>query len=438
MSVKIKDVVNNSIADKNGILKNDELISINKNEINDALDYNFYTKDSKLKLLIKRNNRNINIKIKKDEFEDLGLEFETYLMDSEHHCKNKCIFCFIDQMPKGMSDTLYFKDDDSRLSFLFGNYITLTNISRHEIDRIKKMHISPINISVHTTNPELRVFMMKNKNAGKALDVLYELAEFGKKHKNSIKINCQLVLCPGINDGEELKSSLTDLIDLYPVVQSVAVVPVGITKFRQNLFELESYNEKTANKVIEIVEKFADDCKTKLGERIVFASDEFYIIANKKLPDYDYYEDFAQLDNGVGICKMLEYEFLSALEEFAADDNTRKLSVATGKAFYPMMTQLVDKAKEKWHNLDCNVYAIENDFFGHKITVTGLITGRDLINQLKNKPLGEKLLISSSCFKSQSDLMLDDVTVADIENELNVKVQITENDGYILLNNMLN
>ena len=438
MSVKINEVVKGSLAQQHGILKDDELVSINKNNINDVLDYNFYTKDSKLKLLIKRDNKIIKIKINKPEFEDLGLEFDSYLMDGEHHCKNKCIFCFIDQMPKGMRETLYFKDDDSRLSFLFGNYITLTNISRHEIDRIKKMRISPINISVHTTNPELRVFMMKNKNAGKALDVLYELAKFGNKHKNSIKINCQLVLCPGINDGEQLKSSLDDLISLYPAVQSIAVVPVGITKHRENLCPLESYNEKTASDVIEIVEQYANKCQNKFGEKVVFASDEFYITANKPLPDYFYYDDFAQLDNGVGICRMLEYEFLSAMDDFEKDDEKRELSIATGKAFYPIMVHLVDKAKEKWHNLDCNVYAIENDFFGHTITVTGLITGGDLINQLKDKPLGEKLLISSSCFKSQSDVMLDDVTAEDIEKALNVKVQITQNDGYILLNNMLN
>ena len=327
---------------------------------------------------------------------------------------------------------MYFKDDDSRLSFLFGNYITLTNISEHEVDRIIKMHISPINISVHTTNPELRVKMMRNRFAGESLSVLYRLAEAGTK------INCQLVLCPGWNDGDELRRSLDDLTALYPSVQSIAAVPLGMTKYREGLEKLTPFDRESARRSVEIIEEYGEMCLNKYGTRLVYAADEFYLKAQLPLPDNDYYEEYAQLDNGVGMCTLLHKEFSEAVE--TEDGNriqNKPVSIATGVAAYPLLCELVDIAKKKWHNLNCNVYEIKNDFFGEMITVAGLITGKDLIAQLSGKPLGEVLLLPSCMFRSQGDVMLDDVSVADIEAALNVKVRITENDGYDLLSAIL-
>ena len=432
MAVKIISVVKGSICHKIGIKSGDNLVSINDNEIVDVFDYQFYAAENKLKIVVERNNETLTFNVRKEPFDDLGLEFSSYLMDEQKRCRNNCIFCFIDQLPKGLRESLYFKDDDSRLSFLFGNYITLTNITEHEIDRIIKMHISPINISVHTTNPELRCKMMNNRFAGDALKVLYRLAEAGTK------LNCQLVLCPGINDGDELKRTLDDLISLYPAVQSIAAVPIGVTKYRDGLASLTPYNENTARETIKIIEKYADICYEKYGTRIVFAADEFYLKAKLPLPNESYYEDFAQLDNGVGMCSLLKSEFFDACE---SNDNECKIfnksSIATGTAAYPLICELVDIAKKKWHNLECNVYEIKNDFFGESITVAGLITGKDLISQLKNKKLGDCLLLPSSMFRAQGDIMLDDTSIEDVEAALNVKVKIIQNDGYELLSAIL-
>ena len=432
MAVKIVSVEKGSICQKIGIKANDILVSINGNEIVDVFDYQFYASESKLEIVIERNNEVLTLNVKKEPFDDLGLAFSSYLMDEQKRCRNNCIFCFIDQLPKGLRDSLYFKDDDSRLSFLFGNYITLTNITEHEIDRIIKMHISPINISVHTTNPELRCKMMNNRFAGDALNILYRLAEGGTK------LNCQLVLCPGINDGDELKRTLNDLISLYPAVQSIAAVPLGVTKYRDGLAKLTPYDEKSARETIEIIEKYADMCYEKHGTRIVFAADEFYLKAKLPLPDESYYEDFAQLDNGVGMSSLLKSEFIEACESDENDyESFSKSSIATGSAAYPLICELVDIAKKKWHNLECNVYEIKNDFFGETITVAGLVTGRDLISQLKNRELGNYLLLPSCMFRAQGDIMLDDTSVEDIESALNIKVKIIQNDGYELLSAIL-
>ncbi len=432
MSVKIVSVDKGSCCDKKRIKENDILVSVNGNDIMDVLDYQFYATESKLTLVLQRNGDNFTAVIRKKPFEELGLNFCTYLMDEQRKCKNKCIFCFIDQLPKGLRDSLYFKDDDSRLSFLFGNYITLTNITEHEIDRIIKMHISPINISVHTTNSELRCKMMNNRFAGEALDVMYRLAEAGTK------LNCQLVLCPQINDGDELRRSLEDLTRLYPSVQSVAAVPLGMTKYRDGLEKLIPYDEKSARETIEIIEEFGEKCIKNYGSRIVYASDEFYLLANLPLPDEDYYEGFAQLDNGVGLCTLLKSEFVSAVEDDDCKrDNFNKISIATGVAAYPLMCELVDIVKKKCHNLECNVFEIKNDFFGEQITVAGLVTGRDLIAQLKGKDIGDILLLPSCMFRDSGDVMLDDTTVKDIETALNVRVRITQNDGYDLLSAIL-
>lgn len=433
MAVLIRSVEEGSPAYKAGIPENSSLISINKNEIFDVLDYRFYQNEKRLKLKVEANGKIKSYRIKKAEYDELGLVFDTYLMDEQRSCKNKCVFCFIDQLPKGMRDTLYFKDDDSRLSFLFGNYITLTNITEHEIERIIKLHISPINISVHTTNPELRCKMMNNRFAGDALKVLYRLAEAG------IAINCQLVLCPDYNDGDELRRSLTDLTALS-TVQSIAAVPVGLTAHREGLAELKPFNKATASEVLDILNEFSDLTLEKYGKRRVFGSDEFYILSERQIPVPSYYEDFLQLENGVGMWSLFLSEATDAIENYFADtilEKERKITVATGESAYPLIKNIVDISTKKWHNLYCNVKQIKNNFFGGHITVTGLITGGDLIEQLKGEELGENLLISSSMLRHEKDKFLDDITVRQVENALNVKVLIIENDGFEFVSNLL-
>ncbi|MBO7218137.1 MAG: DUF512 domain-containing protein, partial [Clostridia bacterium] len=387
MSVRIDSVTKRSAAFRKGIRENDTLISINGNEIVDVLDYRFYQGESNLTVtFINKKGKEKTVKIKKKEYEELGLQFDSYLMDSQHSCKNKCVFCFIDQLPQGLRETLYFKDDDSRLSFLFGNYITLTNLTEHEISRIIKMHISPVNISVHTTNPELRCKMMNNRFAGESLDIIKRFDEAG------IKMNFQLVLVPGYNDGEELERSLSDLL-LYENVLCIASVPVGLTKYREGLAEIEPFNKESANRVIEITEKYAQKALAARGEKLIFAADEFYLKAEKEIPTAEYYDDFHQLDNGVGMWALFQKEAEDAILSLDAPDKKRKVSVVTGVAAYPLVKSTVDRAEKEWHNFSGQVFAIENDFFGEKITVAGLVTGRDIIEQLKGKELGSELLI---------------------------------------------
>ncbi len=424
MAVIIKSVTENSPCQRVGIKGGDKLISINRKEILDVLDYRFYQNEKRLKLLVETEGKLRRFRIKKEEYEELGLNFETYLMDSKRTCKNNCIFCFIDQMPKGMRETLYFKDDDSRLSFLFGNYITLTNITEHEIDRIIKLHISPINVSVHTTNPELRCKMMNNRFAGDALKVLYRFAKAG------IEINCQLVLCPGYNDGEELEHTLSDLIALK-TVHCIAAVPVGLTGHRENLAKLEPFNKQTAGAVLDIMHRIGDECVAKFGERKVFAADEFYLLAEREIPSAEFYEDFMQLENGVGMWSLFLSEALDTIEELSSCDikHNKKITVATGEAAYPLIKKLVDIVAKKWHNLNCQVYAIKNEFFGGKITVTGLVTGGDIESQLKDKNVGDVLLISENMLRHEKDKFLDDVTVKQLAEKLNVTVKAVKNDG---------
>ncbi len=433
MSVRIKDVIPKSICAKKGIKPGYTLVSINGNEIIDVLDYRFYITESTLRLEFKDlKGKLIKLKIKKQQYEDIGLEFETYLMDKQRSCTNNCIFCFVDQMPPGMRESLYFKDDDARLSFLFGNYITLTNLSESEIERIIKMKISPINISVHTTNPELRCKMMKNRFAGEKLKFIKMLADA------NIAINCQLVMCPGINDGEELRRTLSDLGEFYPSLESIACVPVGLTKFREGLYPLSPYDEKTAGEVIDITEEFADMFFKKYGERLCYASDEFYIRAKRPLPDEDYYENFAQLENGVGVLAMFKSDFLNLLHNLEADDIRRDVSVVTGVDAAPYIKKLIDCACEKWHNLNCRVFAVTNNFFGDTITVSGLVTATDIIAQLKDKPLGDVLILPSCMLRHEQDKFLDDYTVSDVEKALGVKVKISSTEGDSLLECILN
>jgi putative radical SAM enzyme (TIGR03279 family) len=347
-------------------------------------------------------------------------------MDKQRSCRNNCMFCFIDQLPKGMRDSLYFKDDDSRMSFLFGNYITLTNLTEHEIERIIKLHISPVNVSVHTTNPELRCSMMGNRFAGQSLDILKRFCDAG------INVNCQLVLVPGVNDGEELARSFKDLIK-YPSVKSIACVPVGLTGHREGLPEIEPFNEQTAAAVVDIAEEYGKKTVELYGERRVFAADEFYLISKRTIPEGDFYGDFLQLENGVGMWAMLKMEVTEAFDDFSEPEELRRITVATGEAAYPLLLDIVDKVTEKWHNFDCKVKCIKNNFFGGKITVAGLVTGGDIIAQLKGQDLGTELLFPSSMLRHERDMFLDSVTVEEVEAALNVKLRIVESDGWSLL-----
>jgi len=426
--VKICDVIRRSLADKAGITSGDMLVSINGNEINDVLDYRFYMTDSKLTLLLNRDGKEYSATIKKGEYDDIGLEFETYLMDSKKSCTNKCVFCFIDQLPHGLRDTLYFKDDDSRLSFLMGNYITLTSLKDSDVDRIIKMHMSPINISVHTTNPELRCKMMNNRFAGDSLRHLKRLAE------NGITLNCQIVLCKGLNDGNELISTMHDLATLYPAVNSVSVVPAGLTKHRDGLYPLEPFTSDEACKNIKIVESFAALCKKEYGSSIFFCGDEFYLKAGMELPSSDYYEEYAQIENGVGMISLMKEEFENALEdlkgEITASTKPRNVSIATGEAAYGFIKSISKQLEEMFPTLFINVFKIKNDFFGPNITVAGLITGTDLIAQLKGKDLGDVLLIPRTMLESEGIMFLDNVTLIDAQEELDVEIETVNNDGY--------
>ena len=423
--VRIEKVIPKTHADLCGIKEKDILISINGKDINDVLDYRFYLAEENINLLIKRNDDNISFSINKECYDDIGLEFETPLMDKKHRCENKCIFCFIDQLPKGLRESLYFKDDDSRLSFLHGNYITLTNLEKRDIERIIEMHISPVNVSVHTTNPELRCKMMHNKKAGTVLEYLDMLANGG------IDICAQIVLCRGINDGEELNRSLNDLAKLYPRLSSVAIVPSGLTKFREGLYPLKPFDKSSAKEVIKTVEKINALYAHKLGKNIFFCSDEFYLLAEKKMHNEAYYEGYSQLDNGVGMITSFEEEAYSFIKTLSSEEKSikRSISVATGTASYPFISKLVKRLQRKCKGLDCKVYEIMNDFFGHTVTVSGLITGVDLINQLAGNNLGNELYISKSMLRADGDLFLCGTSILELESELNVKIVPVEQDG---------
>lgn len=432
--VKICSVMPHSRAEKAGIKDGDVLMSINGNEINDVLDYRFYLADTLVLLEIKRNDDVYSVRINKGEYDDIGLDFETPLMDKKHSCRNKCVFCFIDQLPDGMRDTLYFKDDDSRLSFLHGNYITMTNLSEKDVDRIVKMHISPVNISVHTTNPELRVKMMKNKNAGKVLSYLDRFKEAG------IKICAQIVLCKGLNDKAELDRSMQDLTKLFPALSSCSIVPAGLTKFRDGLYKLDNFTGEDCAEIIAQVNSFGDKCFAEYGTRLFYCADELYVKSGIPLPDDDYYEDFAQIENGVGMLRSLETEFSSELDFFMDGLNKqtlakpRKVSIATGVAAYDHIKTLALLAESQIENLSVNVYKIINRFFGETITVSGLLTGIDLYNQLSGLDLGDELLLSSNTLRAEGDMFLCGMTPEELSEKLgNIKITFAKNDGAELL-----
>ncbi len=425
--VTITDVLPNSRAEKAGIAVGDILVAINKKPINDVLDYRFYLANKSVTLTVLRNGKQKKYKIKKQEYDDIGLDFETPLMDKKHSCENKCVFCFIDQLPKGMRKSLYFKDDDSRLSFLHGNYITLTNLHDSDIQRIIDMHISPVNVSVHTTNPELRVKMMKNKRSGEVLSYLGRLADAG------ITLCCQIVLCRGLNDGAELDRTMRDLEALAPAMQSTSIVPAGLTKFRDGLYQLESFTPEECAEVIKQINDFGDMCKYKHGTRLFYPADELYIKAGLPLPEDSFYEDYAQIQNGVGMITdmktSIEYE-LENVEKYADfKGRTRTVSLATGYAALEHIRSVAALLEEKFEGLKINVYPIKNGFFGEQITVSGLLTGKDICEQLKDRQLGDELLIPAACLRAEGDVLLDDVSPEDISKELGVPVSPSETDA---------
>lgn len=421
----ISKIKKNSIAEEMGIEVGDVLCSINGKEINDIIDYLYHTADEYLEVEIKKNNGEVwLLEIEKDYDEDLGIIFSNPILDKANHCKNKCIFCFIDQLPKNMRKSLYFKDDDSRLSFLQGNFVTLTNLSDKDIDRIIEYNISPINVSIHTTNPQLRVKMLNNKNAGNILERLKKLT------RNRILVNGQVVLCPNINDGVELDKTIKDLYPLYPNLHSLAIVPVGITKYREKLFNITPFDKEKSIKVINQIKKWQTFLKQKINTNFVYLSDEFFINADYELPEYKEYEDFPQLENGVGLIRKFEFEFFSSLNKLPLNLNiTKNISVITGTSAKDFIEKLARELMDRYKGLNIKVYAIKNNFFGDTITVSGLITGQDIIKQLKKKDLGDKVIIPKSMLKSDEDIFLDDISVKMLEKELNTKIDISEVNG---------
>ncbi len=413
-----------SIAQELGIEAGDKLISINGNLIEDVFDYHYLVNDEELLVLIEKpDGEEWELEIEKDYEEDLGLVFEQGLMDEYRSCRNKCIFCFIDQMPKGMRDTLYFKDDDSRLSFLQGNYITLTNMSDHDIDRIVKYHLEPINISFQTMNPELRCKMLHNRFAGDALKKVDRLYQGG------IQMNGQIVLCKGWNDGEELEHSIRELSKYLPVLQSVSVVPVGLTKYRDGLEPLESFTKEEAEEVIATVERWQEKLFAEYGLHFIHAGDEWYILAGQEVPEEERYDGYLQLENGVGMLRLLLNEFEEACEAETGDDRTGELSLATGELAYPYLKKMIEKLREKYPNVQVHLYAIRNDFFGEKITVSGLITGQDLMKQLKGKLLGTRLLLPCNMLRDGEEVFLDDVSISELKESLQVEVDVVKSSG---------
>lgn len=430
--VTVSSVQRASAAQKAGVCPGDLLISINGHEICDVLDYRFYLTEPRVTLQLRRGGDVFEVTLKKGEYDDIGLDFDTFLMDHKKHCVNKCVFCFIDQMPPGMRETLYFKDDDSRLSFLMGNYVTMTNFSEHDVSRMMEMHLSPLHISVHTTDPALRVQMMKNPRAGEVLSYLQRFASAG------ITMECQIVLCRGVNDGEHLEKTLSDLSALIPAINSVAVVPAGLTRFRENLCPLRPFDAKQCAAVIETIDRFGNAAKKKWNNRVFFASDEFYLKAGLPLPNASFYEDYPQIENGVGMIASMQEEFDIEMEEIDAYDlqTPRVCAIATGVAAAPFLTSLITRLHTVSPSLDCTVYPIVNDFFGHEITVAGLVTGQDLVKQLKGKKLGERLLIPAVMLRHEADRFLDDMTVDEVQTALGVPVVVCETDGMSFVKNL--
>lgn len=429
----IKAVDPRSPAHRAGVRPGETLAEINGHPIVDVLDYKFYSYDPRLELKLRQSDGTVRtLRVRKSEGEDLGLEFETYLMDRARSCANNCIFCFVDQMPPGMRKSLYFKDDDARLSFLMGNYLTLTNLSPREVQRIIDLRISPINVSVHTTDPKLRGEMLKNPRAGEGIAIMERFAQ------NHITMNCQIVSCPGINDGSALDKTLRDLAGMFPAVNSISVVPVGVTKYRQGLYPLQPYTKEQAAALVDQVEAFAQAHWEEKGTRLVWCSDEFYLLAGRELPEEEYFEEFTQLDNGVGMLRLLRSEFSRALTLAEPEEleGIAPFSIATGVSAAPFLGELVDMVQGKCGKIEGKVYPVVNHFFGETITVAGLVTGKDLMEQLRGQKLGERLLIPANMLRSGERVFLDDVTLDEVEEKLGVPVIPVAQDGYELLDAM--
>lgn len=435
----IKKILPGSIAEEFELAPGDRLISINGHEIEDIFDYQFYVEDTYIEILIEKpDGEQWILEVDKEEDEDLGIEFDNGLMDEYRSCHNKCIFCFIDQMPKGMRDTLYFKDDDSRLSFLQGNYVTLTNMSDHDLDRIIQYHLSPINISFQTMNPELRCKMLNNRFAGEALKKVDRLNEAG------IEMNGQIVLCKGVNDGEELAFSIREMMRYIPNLQSVSVVPVGLSKYRDGLFPLEPFTREDAREVLSTIHHYQNESYQKYGNHFIHASDEWYILAGEELPQEENYDGYLQLENGVGMMRLLLNEFEEAVKELqekisagTLDFSSREISMATARLAYPFIRDMAARMMEMVPGLMIHVYEIRNDFFGEMITVSGLLTGQDLIAQLTGRELGEALYLPQNVLRSGEEVFLDDVTVTEMEKALQVKVDIIKSSGRDFVNAVL-
>lgn len=435
----IKKILPGSIAEEFELAPGDRLISINGHEIEDIFDYQFYAEDTYIEILIEKpDGEQWILEVDKEEDEDLGIEFDNGLMDEYRSCHNKCIFCFIDQMPKGMRDTLYFKDDDSRLSFLQGNYVTLTNMSEHDLDRIIQYHLSPINISFQTMNPELRCKMLNNRFAGEALKKVDRLNEAG------IEMNGQIVLCKGVNDGEELAFSIREMMRYIPNLQSVSVVPVGLSKYRDGLFPLEPFTREDAREVLSTIHHYQNESYQKYGNHFIHASDEWYILAGEELPQEENYDGYLQLENGVGMMRLLLNEFEEAVKELqekisagTLDFSSREISMATARLAYPFIRDMAARMMEMVPGLMIHVYEIRNDFFGEMITVSGLLTGQDLIAQLTGRELGEALYLPQNVLRSGEEVFLDDITVTEMEKALQVKVDIIKSSGRDFVNAVL-
>lgn len=417
----------------NKVSVGDALLEINGKAITDVLDYKFHSYDESLTLrLCNKQGEEYSVEVQKQAGEDLGLDFETYLMDKARTCSNRCVFCFVDQLPRGMRKTLYFKDDDARLSFLTGNYITMTNLSEREIQRICDLRISPINVSVHATDSDLRAELLGNKAGGRGMEIIRRFSEAG------ITMNCQIVCCPGLNDGEQLSRSMEELSALYPQVQSVSIVPVGLTKHREGLAKLKPFDRESAEETLDLVQEHGERYLEKHGSRIFFCADEMYLKAGRQVPDYDFYEGFPQLENGVGMLRLLEWEFLDELDYTEpSEGESGSFSIATGVSAAPFLEKLMLTAANKCDKIKGRVYPIVNDFLGETINVAGLVTGGDLIAQLKDKPLGERLLIPQNMLRHGEGVFLDDTTLEDVQNALGVSVIPVMQDGVQLLHAML-
>lgn len=427
----VLDVEPGSFAEEAGISPGDVLLSVNGHEIHDILEYKFLTAEYEVALTIKKSNGEVEEIIIENDYEDIGIIFKEDLLSEPQSCRNKCIFCFIDQLPPGMRETVYFKDDDTRLSFLQGNYVTLTNLTDEEIDRLIELRVSPINISVHTTNPKLREFMLCNRFAGNLFQRMKKLAS------NGIYMNCQIVLCPGINDCEELERSLRDMASLNGYVQSISVVPVGVTAYREGLYPLTTYGKAESISVVRQVEALQEEFLKKLGTRLVYLSDEFYMVGGLQVPPAEAYEGFPQIENGVGLIASMREEIEIALGMIKNKPRSRKVTVATGEIAYPFIRSMCDLIQKKAPGTEINVVGVKNKFFGGKVTVTGLICGGDLIETLKTHKKTEDVLISSSMLRAGENVFLDNVTLEAAEKELGVKFIPTDNDGFVFVENIL-